>query len=126
MSDLARRILSDDLFAGRDFFNDVFDTARGNFLPTGVRHHSEDGTLEISFDVPGLTEDQLSATIQNNIVTVSGESEGRNYLYRLRVRNVDVDSVEHTHQNGVLTLTFQQADAVKERNLLGSGKKSKK
>jgi HSP20 family molecular chaperone IbpA len=117
MTNLASFPKSDFLLSGLDFFDEFF----GHGITSqhqGIQHHTEDDKLFLSFDLPGIPEDSVEATFHKGVLTVKGEHGKRSYFYRVVVRDADPDSVENSLENGVLTLTFNQADNAKERNLL--------
>jgi HSP20 family molecular chaperone IbpA len=120
MTELAR--IADDLFPARDFFDDLMGRRFSGLQPTqqGVRHHSDEESLTISFDVPGIVKENLKATVQSRTLTIQAETETRNYFYRVNVgRGVDTETSEHNLENGVLTITFPFSKERQERNILG-------
>ena len=85
-------------------------------------------------EMPGLKADDISISVANNNLSISGErkiaSEGENVRYHRREREagtfnrmvslpgeVDADKVEANHVNGVLTVIVPKAEATKPKQI---------
>ena len=85
-------------------------------------------------EMPGLKADDISISVANNNLSISGErkiaSEGENVRYHRREReagtfnrivalpgDVDADKVEANHVNGVLTVVIPKAEAAKPKQI---------
>jgi HSP20 family protein len=85
-------------------------------------------------EMPGLKADEISISVANNNLSISGErkiaSEGDNVRYHRREREagtfnrvvtlpgeVDADKVEANHLNGVLTVVIPKAEAAKPKQI---------
>ena len=88
----------------------------------------------VSAEMPGLKADEISISVANNNLSISGErkiaSEGDNVRYHRREREagtfnrvvalpgeVDADKVEANHVNGVLTVVIPKAEAAKPKQI---------
>jgi HSP20 family protein len=85
-------------------------------------------------ELPGLKADEIDIAITNNNLSISGErkipSEGENVRYHRREREagtfsrvvalpgeVEADSVEANHVNGILTVVIPKAEAAKPKQI---------
>lgn len=101
-------------------------------IPIDVSQDADSVALRAT--VPGVAPEDIDVTIEDGVLTISAETasegkrEGESYfirerrvgkLYRaLRLPNtLDVGKAETEYKNGVLTLTFPKAEAVKARRL---------
>ncbi len=90
----------------------------------------------LSFDMPGVNQDDIDVHVDGNVLTVSGErkSEERmenpesNYLKTERSRgsfhraftlprHIDIDSIEANYENGVLELVLPKSAESKGRSI---------
>jgi HSP20 family protein len=88
----------------------------------------------VKADVPGLLPEDIEVTVQKRTLTISGEvarddlPDDTRELLRERVQgrfsrsitlpeHIDIDHVEATCQDGVLTLTLPKADDAKPRQI---------
>jgi HSP20 family protein len=92
------------------------------------------GHYFVDVDLPGFTKENLDVTLQEGVLTISGErkreekKEGESYHYIERrtgrfarsVRlpdGVKSDTVDASLKNGVLTITVDKAEEVKPRKI---------
>ena len=124
-----------------DFFDDFFkeiDSFFGNFwddMPLmrsneksfAVDIVEDDKKFTVKAELPGVKEDDLKVTLENNLLTISGEKKeekeekGKNY-YRKECfsgtfsrsfslpENIDVDKIDATYKNGVLTIDIPKSE----------------
>lgn len=92
--------------------------------PRGKIRHSEDGVL-LSFDLPGVTEDALSVSIEADTLTLEGtprtiDTEGLTRVhaefdtgtFRRSIAlpdDIDRDAIEATLEDGVLRIRLSRA-----------------
>jgi HSP20 family protein len=92
-----------------------------------------DGEVVLRFDVPGVEPEKIDVTVENGILTVSAsreetKTEGDEQVVReryagsftRRVRlsdNLDADSIEASHADGVLELRIPVREAAKPRKI---------
>ncbi|MCU0636005.1 MAG: Hsp20/alpha crystallin family protein [Gemmatimonadaceae bacterium] len=119
----------------REFFGDALPTLRSNggwLPPVEVRETPE--ALVLSAELPGMTEKDLTLTIENNVLLIAGEKkeqrtegeEGSTYHVFERFygafnrafalpKSVDAEKVRAEFVAGVLTVTLPKAAAAKGR-----------
>ena len=107
-------------------------TATG-WLPA-VDLYEEGDAVVVKAELPGITKDDLSVTLQEDTLTISGtrksekEDKEEHYLVRegtygqfhrvLRIpHEVKADKVRATFNNGILEVTLPKAEAAKVRDI---------
>jgi HSP20 family protein len=101
-----------------------------------------DNDLVYAFDLPGLSEDQISIEVQDDTLTVSGErqrttKENGDRFFRFERRygsfaravglpaGVDESKISASYSNGVLEIRVPKPEEAKPRRIqLGSGSKA--
>lgn len=100
--------------------------------PVDIRENEE--SLTLTAELPGLSREDVSLSIENNVLTLSGERkfekdvEKENYHRIERTygafsrsfslpNNVSSDSVDASFENGVLTVVLAKADEAKPRKI---------
>jgi len=103
-----------------------------NWMPIDVTE-TEAGYRVVA-DLPGLSVDDINVNFHDGVLTISGEvqetqtEDGNNILVRERSfgqfsrrinlpMSVDVDSIDASYDNGVLTLTLPKAESAKPRQI---------
>ncbi len=95
-----------------------------------------DETVNVDFELPGMKPEDMNVTVQNGMLTVSGERtreyrEGEDEsAYSLRERHygrfersfrlptsVDVEELEAHYENGILTVTLPKHETAKPRRI---------
>jgi HSP20 family protein len=102
------------------------------FAPTDV---SEDANgIQISMEVPGVDPDEVRLSLENNILTISGEKKHQVEQSNERVHRfertygtfertfvlpntVDPEQIEARYENGVLFVTIPKAERAKPREI---------
>lgn len=105
------------------------NAAQGRFAPL-VDIHEDEGGLEISLDLPGISPDSIKLEAENNTVTVSAERKydpqnrtahrtERAYGTFVRTFNIpsryDLAKIDATHEHGTLTLRIPRAEQAMRR-----------
>ena len=120
-------------------FDRLFDADGGRFSiawspVTDVREH-EDG-LNVVVELPGLSSEDVSVSVENGVLSISGEkkqeneegdSEGNNHLVERRYgkfertfrlpRSVDSEQVKAKFENGLLTIDLPKSEKAKKREI---------
>lgn len=137
-------LFSDPFFRGLErFFNDEILPARwvsGNeglgesrWIPAIDVRETED-SFEFTAELPGLTKDQVEITIEDKVLTLSGErkfeeNEESNGYHRIEraygsfsrsftlPNEVDQDKVKAVFENGLLSVSIPKAEQVKPRKI---------
>jgi HSP20 family protein len=126
------RLSPDFRIYGKDYGWD----AVANAMPRTNFYEARD-YLEIKAEVPGLAREDLSIKIQGNYLEISGTRKGdapEGYkAHRIERKaptsftrsftlpsDVNVDKVEATLNNGLLTLTLPKAEAAKPKQIMVS------
>ncbi len=135
-----------DLFRSRmsRFFDQAFDeflsplagseelSSRGWLPPVDIRETDE--ALALHAEIPGLTKDDVNITLENNVLTISGErkfekdAKKDNYHRIERAygafsrsfslpANVRTDQVRASFKDGVLTVSLPKAEEAKPRRI---------
>lgn len=135
-----------DLFRSRmsRFFDQAFDeflsplagseelSSRGWLPPVDIRETDE--ALTLHAEIPGLTKDDVNITLENNVLTISGErkfekdAKKDNYHRIERAygafsrsfslpANVRTDQVRASFKDGVLTVSLPKAEEAKPRRI---------
>lgn len=120
----------------RDMMNRLFDDVytwsdeqrRTSRLPLDV--YSTDDAIIVIASIPGVTSDDVEITIEGDTVTISGEikaqTENISYIISERFTGrftrslqlnvpVDVEAVEATFENGILTLKLPKAEEIRPK-----------
>jgi len=109
----------------------VFGTADGAGMPVDVTRRGEE--LVVRFDVPGISAEAISLSLENHVLTVTAErhaeyGENEKVLVqerfdgamtrRLRVPEwVDAERVSADYADGVLTVVLPVAEQAKPRRI---------
>ncbi len=109
-----------------DIFEDAFDWTEGTFVPE-LNVYETAKTFEVSVELPGINKKDFDISLNDNILTISGErraahvgeENGRRY-HRVESRfgrfsrslplpkSADLDKIEAHYENGVLAITIQK------------------
>lgn len=115
-----------------EFFNDVVNDRRDNFVPGIDISETEDQFL-ISAELPGMSKEDINISLENGRLAISGErtfeneEKGKKY-HRVETKygsfersfqlpdNVDEDSISATYENGLLNISIDKnEDKVKKQ-----------
>lgn len=135
--------LWDNLFSTRRELDRVLDRFMAGDAPTAatvwspvvdVRESPDE--IQVVAELPGLTPEDVDVSIENNVLTISGEKkheieegkeDGAYHLIERRYgrfersftlpRTVDADAISARFENGVLTVTLPKAEAAKPRRV---------
>ena len=107
-------------------------------LPTEVRETADE--LHFAIELPGLRSEDIELTVENNVLTVSGEKkfereetkdDGDYRLFERRYGRftrsfavpptVDASKVNANYENGVLTISLPKTEAAKPRRITIGG-----
>lgn len=128
-------------FFGPRFFDDLLtrspltswgDWSTGQFMPAVDLRHTDSGySLEV--DLPGLSKDDVDISVEDNVLTLSGERtwetpEGEEYERHERwtgkfsrsfalPSQVDPEGVKAKFENGVLTIELPKAAEARRRRI---------
>ncbi len=122
----------DNVWGDSDFVTDAEAGGR-TWLPA-VDIYENDDAFVATADLPGLKKDEIDISIEDNVLTVSGErkfekSEGEGTFRRVErsygtfrrsftlPRGVDATKVDARSEAGVLTLTLPKSEIAKSRKI---------
>jgi len=122
----------DEFFRGMDQLVSEYHTPDEHRFDVDVQNNKDN--IVVRADVPGMSKDDLNVTVENGILTITGErkketekSEGSYYLcerscgsYSRSFRvpaDIDEDSIHATLQNGVLQLILDRTPEAKARKV---------
>jgi HSP20 family protein len=135
--------LWDEMLNFRREFDRIWDRALGlnaaqpltAWIPA-VDVQETDGEFRVTAELPGLAPQDLNVTVQNGVLTISGEKrtqhdegkeEGNYHVYERRYgrfersftlpRTVIADDVRAAFENGVLTITLPKTEEAKPRRI---------
>ena len=79
---------------------------------------SNDESLTLSVDVPGIKKDDLKVSITGHIINISGTRAGKERTQQYSISKMyDPSTVDAKHEDGVLTLRFKCSEKVKLRQI---------
>jgi len=118
---LPEKVKSDSRMSPRSLFDRVFEdtwesTIQGLYqIPKGFGIESkknEDGSLNVSIDVPGISESDLSIEVIDGMISVSGERKTETSSYKVNrsfsiPEGYDSDKIIAQLNNGVLNLKIE-------------------
>lgn len=109
----------------------IRSASRGEYPPINVGSHPD--RIDVYLFLPGVDAGTLDISIQQNLLTLSGErrliqEEGASYFRQERFdgafrrvvnlpEDIDPDRVEALYQNGVLHIAIQRKEASKPRQI---------
>ena len=115
--------------AGRAFN----DAERASWVPD-LEVRTDENNVYVTADLPGLKKEDISVTIDDNIITIKGErkfeSEEKNKQYHITERsygsferninlrtNVDAGNVKANYKEGVLDITIPKSEKAKAKHI---------
>ncbi|KAL6298686.1 HSP20-like chaperone [Sparassis latifolia] len=126
--------LFDDSFTTRTRFPQTGEVAASRSLKPRMDLHEDTraNTVTVTFELPGLKKEDVDISVQNNMLTVSGESrlsserEEGGYSVRERrygkfsrslslPRGIQTQNIKASMQDGVLTVTYPTTTPEAER-----------
>jgi HSP20 family protein len=135
----------------QDRFNSFFENfaeasgkeqlAAGNFVPP-VDVYEDEHSLVLKLEVPGMNEEDLNVSLENNTLTVNGErkfekEEKEENFHRIERRygsfartfrlpnTVDAENVNAGYDKGILKITLaKRAEAKPKQIKVGNGQKT--
>lgn len=81
-------------------FNDLFYDSPKSKVNT------ETGEATVTLDVPGFNETNLNIELDNDVLTIKGETENRKY-HRQYYTSQGIEDIDAKIKDGVLTLTLK-------------------
>ena len=108
----------------KNYYGDILDTFKAfdesSFMPKVYRDkfsvyrvETDDNGLTLSIDVPGVKLDDISCSVIDREVRVTGNLRGEEFKYMYKISNsYDVNEIEATLENGVLSLRFKKFDSL--------------
>ena len=126
------QLLSDDTFSPFSSLSREGLRSTGWMPPVDIRETAD--TFEFTAELPGLTKDDVSITIEDKVLTLSGErkwdeEENKNNYHRVERAYgsftraftlpsvVDSDKVSARFEHGILTVSVPKAEEVKPRRI---------
>lgn len=120
-------------------FNSFFRTPESKsncdcgFMPR-VDIVNEKEAVKIDIELPGMTKDDIKVTIENDILTISGErkaeveQEGKNYIRTERAYGtfsrsftlsdeIDTEKISADYKNGILSLSLTKQEKAKPKEI---------
>ena len=127
LSDRLNRMFEDGISSDKD------TELTGSWMPA-VDIYEAENAIEIKADLPGMTEQDIDVTVENNTLTIKGdrkfEWEGRkDSCHRVERRfgsfyrsfhlpnTVDVTRIKASFKNGILNLTLPKREETKPKKI---------
>lgn len=82
-----------------DDYNDLFDR------PKEIER--TDNIVKYTIDVPGFNEKNLNIEVVDGTLTIKGETENRKFFKQYYSNDINIDDIEATIKDGVLTLSLK-------------------
>ena len=112
----------------------VFNQAEGGSWIPALEVQTDENNVYVRADLPGLKKEDISVTIDDNILTIKGErkfeSEEKNKQYHITERsygsferhlnlrtNVDAGNVKANYKEGVLDITIPKSEKAKAKQI---------
>ena len=120
-------------FSGFEGFGFEHPTTSATFLPP-VDILEDDHNIKLKAEIPGVKQEDLSVTLENNVLTITGErkfeeKEEKENFHRIERRygkfsrsftlpaGVDPASVNATFEDGVLNITLPKREEFKPKQI---------
>lgn len=130
-----------ELVSMRDDMDRLFETFFGsgqgdleNYWRPAIDIEESNGNLMVRAELPGMTKDDITVSVQDDMLTISGERTRENEKkdktvhriercygqFRRMIRlpaTVDADKVKATYRDGVLHVTLPKPESLKPKNI---------
>jgi HSP20 family protein len=127
------RMLDDVIFRGWPFGQDTDGTLTSNWIPA-VDVFEDTDAVRIAVEVPGVNPDNITISLEQNVLTISGEKQQVSEEKTERVHRyeraygsfsrsftlpstVDADRIDANTENGVLSVVIPKAEKAKPRQI---------
>lgn len=98
-----------DLFDPFHIFSELTPFYERSMLSSAYRVNTTENGLELSLDLPGVKQKDLTVQTTDRLVKVSGKIRDEEFKYSYRIaKDYDVEDVDATLEDGVLLLKFQK------------------
>lgn len=121
----------DDYFAGSPWLSGIRSVRQGTYPPLNVGSNTD--SVDVYVFAPGLDTERLNVSLQQNLLTISGErpnepEQGVTYYRRERFggpfqrvltlpEDVDPDNVDASYKAGVLHVRIHRREEAKPRRI---------
>jgi len=127
------RMLDDAFFRGWPFSQETDGTLTANWVPA-VDVFEDKDAVRIAVEVPGVNPDDIKISLEQNVLTISGEKQQVSEEKTERVHryeraygsftrsftlpsSVDAERIEASTDNGVLSIMIPKAEKAKPRQI---------
>ena len=84
----------------------------------GVETNEENGVLNISVELAGLSKDQVDVEVSNRSVSITAESDRKNFDWsRTFNYELDTESVKATMVNGILDISIEKKEKTSAKKI---------
>ena len=126
VSDLIKEV--HDLFLPSELFKDSYQNEYNGFIPLKfepqVAIKEEQEILKIELSTPGYSKEELSITVQDQVITIEGKKEGKEesnskiFKKSITVGTVyDIEKARSNYENGILSIQIEKKEEKKAKEL---------
>ena len=109
--------LVDDTFSTWPFRLGTNGNPLRGMLPD-VEVEEDDQSVRLTAEIPGYRPENVRLTIENHVLTMSGEKENGSFRRSFTVPNtIDTDRIEAAVEHGVLTAVLPKVEKAKPREI---------
>jgi HSP20 family protein len=117
-SSLKNPSLFNTLRALDDLYSTTSSTRARFCTSSEYRVEEKDNELHLSIDLPGVKAKDISVQTTGRDIKITGSLRGDDFKYSYVLsKDFDPDTITATHEDGVLTLTFDKATSSKTRTV---------
>tara|TARA_Y100000310_G_C20658332_1_gene803227 strand:- start:53 stop:433 length:381 start_codon:yes stop_codon:yes gene_type:complete len=108
-------------FMHSPIFNDILkhnNTTYTNYQHLNFSHDTTDNLINYSIDIPGVSQQDIDITCENNTIYISGVRNDKKFKYHFILpQKYNSDSAGATLQSGVLTISFDLKKELKPKKI---------
>lgn len=99
-------------FLDDSFFRKNISLVNSNFVYDLIE--KTEGNTKITVVVPGYDKSELKLDVEQNILKLSCETKGKEFVRKWKVAGVELEKIKADCQNGILTILLQSKENPKK------------